>query len=137
MTLRIHSIRDFNTKVFKKSLYVPLDKQILNSNNSLNKSKLIDNNENRNINMRRNSLIQINEKNISQNILNKRLNSLVIIREKPNENSKDSSNSNSNSHSKKRKLSFFNNNKHNNYIYSIGSFFPKLMATEKNRVLII
>ena len=27
MTLRIHSIRDFNTKVFKRSLYVPLDIQ--------------------------------------------------------------------------------------------------------------
>lgn len=59
MTLRIHSIRDFNTKVFKKSLYVPLDKQFFNSNNNLNKSNLIDNNENKNINMSRNSLIPV------------------------------------------------------------------------------
>jgi hypothetical protein len=155
MTLRIHSIKDFNTKVFKKSLYVPLDNQFFNSNNSLNKSKLIYNNENKNINMSRNSLIQINENISSQNILNnQRRNSLVIIREKPNENSKNSSNSN------KRK-SFFNNNfkfnndkinntnisnnnnnnhnnnhnhnNHKNYIYRVGSFYPKLIATEKKQ----
>ena len=145
MTLRIHSIRDFNTKVFKRSLYVPLDNQFFSSNNNLNKSNLIDNNENKNANMSRNSLIQI-ENNSSQNILNnQKRNSLVIIREKPNENSKDSSNS------RNRKLSFFNNNQnihlskdkinntnisnnnnnHKNYIYRVGSFYPKLMATEK------
>jgi len=155
MTLRIHSIRDFNTKVFKRSLYVPLDNQFFSSNNNLNKSNLIDNNENKNPNMSRNSLIQI-ENNSSQNILNnQKRNSLVIIREKPNENSKDSSNS------RNRKLSFFNNNQnihfsndkinntnisnnnnnnsnnnnnnnnHKNYIYRVGSFYPKLMATEK------
>jgi hypothetical protein len=156
MTLRIHSIRDFNTKVFKKSLYVPLDKQFFNSNNNLNKSNLIDNNENKNINMSRNSLIPVNENNSSQNFFNnQRRNSLVIIREKPNENSKGSSNS------KRRKLSYFNNNqvfhfnndknnnnnnnnntnisnnfnnnKTNNYIYRVGSFYPKLMATEKKQ----
>ena len=158
MTLRIHSIRDFNTKVFKKSLYVPLDKQFFNSNNNLNKSNLIDNNENKNINMSRNSLIPVNENNSSQNFFNnQRRNSLVIIKEKPNENSKGSSNS------KRRKLSYFNNNqvfhfnndknnnnnnnnnnntnisnnfnnnKTNNYIYRVGSFYPKLMATEKKQ----
>ena len=158
MTLRIHSIRDFNTKVFKKSLYSPLDKTFFNSNNNLNKNSLIDNNDNKNVNMSRNSLIQIDkiDNNSSQNILNnQKRNSLVIIREKPNENSKDSSNS------KNRKLSFFNNNNnnfqfsndkinntnisnnnninnhdnnnnnHKNYIYRVGSFYPKLMATEK------
>ena len=152
MTLRIHSIRDFNTKVFKRSLYVPLDKPIFNSNHNLNKSNLMDNNENKNINMSRNSLIQFDkiENNSSQNILNnQKRNSLVIIREKPNENLKDSSNS------RNRKLSFFNNNQniqfsndkinntnisnnnnnnnHKNYIYRVGSFYPKLMATEKKQ----
>ena len=68
MTLRIHSIKDFNSIVFKKSLYFPSDKQISNL-----KTKIPNNNNN---NVSKNSLIGYdNDNNSSQiNIINRRRN---------------------------------------------------------------
>ena len=91
MTMRIHSIKEFNTIVFKKSLYFPSNKKITNFNNNLgnnNKSRnslKVCYNKNSN-NLSRNSLIGIdnNENNSSVvNIINnKKHNSLVMIKEK-------------------------------------------------------
>ena len=86
MTLRIHSIKDFNSIVFKKNLYFPSEKQISNLN-----TKIPNNNNN---NVSKNSLIGCdnNDNNSSQvNIFGRRRNSLVIIKENENENEKNNS----------------------------------------------
>ena len=156
MTLRIHSIKDFNSLVFKKNLYFPSDKQITNLNTKIP--------YNSNNNVSKNNLIGCdNDNNSSQvNIFNRKHNSLVIIRESDKENEKNSS-------VKKQKKSNFSNNKpekdcdnnnnnnissnYNNninnsnnntnnqnqnqkkkkYIYRVGSFFPKLINNDKNQ----
>ena len=84
MTLRIHSIKDFNSIVFKKNLYFPSDKQLNNLS-----IKMPNNNNN---NVSKNSLIGCdNDNNSSQvNIFNRKHNSLVIIKENENENEKSS-----------------------------------------------
>ena len=153
MTLRIHSIKDFNSIVFKKNLCFPSDKQISNLN-----TKIPNNNNN---NVSKNSLIGCdNDNNSSQvNIFGRRRNSLVIIKENENENEKNSTfkrqsvnhpiyhfnnskfqkiNNNNNNNSS----SFNNNNSNNNtnnqnkktkYIYRVGSFFPKLLNNSKSQ----
>ena len=158
MTLRIRSIKDFNSIVFKKSLYFPSDKQISNLN-----TKIPNNNNN---NVSKNSLIGYdNDNNSSQvNIINRRRNSLVIIKENDNENEKNEKNNrvrrqsvnqpiylfnNSKFHRRNNNnSSSFNNNNNNNnsnsnnntnnqnqkknkYIYRVGSFFPKLLSNNK------
>ena len=159
MTLRIHSIKDFNSIVFKKSLYFPSDKQLNNLN-----TKVPNNNNN---NVSKNSLIGCdNDNNSSQvNIFNRKHNSLVIIKENDNENEKNSynvkkpffnqaknhfsankiynnfnsnnNNNNNNTNNNNTNNNNTNNNNNNNqntkkkYIYRVGSFFPKLMANDK------
>ena len=160
MTLRIHSIKDFNSIVFKKHLYFPSDKQVTNLN-----TKIPNNNNNNNVS--KNSLIGCeNDNNSSQiNIFNKRRNSLIIIKENENENEKNNGDKKQDiiqpkSHFSNSKIrrennnnknnSCFNNNNNNNnannsnnnnnnqnakkskYIYRVGSFFPK-MINDKNQ----
>ena len=159
MTLRIHSIKDFNSIVFKKNLYFPSDKQVTNLN-----TKIPNNNNN---NVSKNSLIGCeNDNNSSQvNIFHKSRNSLIIIKENENENEKNNGDkkqdfiqpkshfSNSKIHRENKNnhnSSCFNNNNNNNnntnnntnnnnqntkknkYIYRVGSFFPK-MINDKNQ----
>ena len=155
MTLRIHSIKDFNSIVFKKSLYFPLDKQISNLN-----TKIPNNNNN---NVSKNSLIGYdNDNNSSQiNIFNRRRNSLVIIKENDNENENEKNNrvrrqsvnqpiylfnnskfqrsiNNNNSSSVNNNNSNSNNNtnnqnqKKNKYIHRVGSLFPKLLSNKSS-----
>ena len=97
--MRIRSIKDFNSIVYKKTLYFPSDKQLSNlntkmPNNNIIKNSLLanencDNKNNNNNNLSKNCLIGIdnndnNNNNLSSvNILNKRKhNSLIIIKER-------------------------------------------------------
>ena len=182
MTMRIRSIKDFNSIVYKKILYFPSDKQLSNlntkiPNNSIIKNSLIANencdnkNNNNNNNLSKNCLIGIdnNDNNISSiNILNKRKhNSLIVIKESEMEKSNKNSNNNS-----EKKLSLYNgkknqynnysfnnnnnynndnnnndkdnninndnnnndnNNKSKNYIYRVGSFYPKFQSAQKKQ----
>ena len=127
MTLKIHTIKDFNSIVFKKTLFFPSDKQISNFNVKI-----------QNNNVSRNSLIENNDNNSSQiNIIkNKKHNSLVIIKENENEKSNNASYIKSpvcNNRKFQLRNNNNNNNCNNNYIYRVGSFYPKLMATEKKQ----
>lgn len=132
MTLRIHTIKDFNSLVFKKSLFVP-DKHSpdlntkIPSNSNISKNSLI-------------GMVDNNNDNVTSqiNILNNRKhNSLVIIKESPNENENSKKNYNDEKPSlfSNKKLQY--NNKNNNpnlnkkYIYRVGSFYPKLIENEK------
>ena len=157
MTLRIHSIKDFNSIVFKKNLCFPSDKQISNLN-----TKIPNNNNN---NVSKNSLIGCdNDNNSSQvNIFGRRRNSLVIIKENENENEKNSTfkrqsvnhpiyhfnnskfqkinnnnnnssnNNNNNNNNSNSNKNTNNQNKKNKYIYRVGSFFPKLLNNSKSQ----
>ena len=132
MTIKIRSIKDFNSIVYKKTLYFPSDKQLTNlntkipnNNNNIIKNSLIANdyyeNKNNNNNMNnlsKNCLIGIdnndnNSSSININIFNKRKhNSLVIIKEKENEKSNNSNNNNS-----EKKISIFSGQKNNQYSF--------------------
>jgi hypothetical protein len=154
MTLRIHSIKDFNSIVFKKNLYFPSDKQITNLNTKIP--------YNSNNNLSKNNLIGCdNDNNSSQvNIFNRKHNSLVIIKESDKENEKnsyiknqkksnfsnnkqqndcDNNNNNNNSSNYNNNINNSNNNSNNQnqkkakYIYRVGSFFPKLLSNIKSQ----
>ena len=110
MTIKIRTIKDFNSIVYRKTLYFPSDKQLTNLNNKVPNSNIIKNslianenydnknNNNNNNNLSKNCLIGMdNDNNTSSiNIFNKRKhNSLVIIKERENEKSNNSNNNNS------------------------------------------
>ena len=145
MSLRIHSIKDFNSLVSKKNLFFPSERHISNFNakisninyltrNSL-KANYVKNNSNNNL-----SLLDNNDNNSSViNIINKKHNSLIVIKEKENENQNEKSN-NSSSNAKipvineRRNNNNNNNNKQNgnkNYIFKVGSFYPKYISSDK------
>ena len=150
MTMKINSIKEFNTIVFKKSLFFPSNKKITNFNNNLvnnnkarNSLKVSRNKNGFNNNLSRNNLIGVdnNENNSSVvNIMNnKKHNSLVIIKEKE---EKSFSNNSSNSPiANERKNNNVNNNNNDNnksngnknYIYRVGSFYPKYNPDQKQK----
>ena len=153
MSMKISTIKEFNSSVSCKGLFIPSSKQVPIVNNIYRNSLKIssdklNNNNNNNNNVSRNSLIGLdnNENNIStSNIFKQRKhNSLRVIREKENE--KSSSNINNSSVAKVsmsngRKNNFMNknddnnknknNNENKNYIYRIGSFYPRFLTAEK------
>ena len=148
MTMRIHSIKEFNTIVFKKSLYFPSNKSIMNFNNNLANNNKVRNslkvcyNKNSN-NLSRNSLIGIdnNENNSSVvNIINnKKHNSLVMIKEKEEKSNSNNNSSNSPIANERKNNNINNNNDFNksngnrNYIYRVGSFYPKYNPDKKQK----
>lgn len=136
MTLRIHNIKDFNTLVFKKSLYDPSERHTpdlttkIPNNNNISKNSLIGMMDNNNINDNTSSQINI--------LNNRKHNSLVIIKENENENSRKNSNDVKPVVYNHQNISFNNKNNNNNtpnitkkYIYRVGSFYPKLMENDK------
>ena len=140
MTLKIHSIKELNSICFNKNLYFPSDKQItkIPNNNLISKYNLGENTDNRNIS--KNSLIGLdsNDINSSQiNIINRKHNSLVIINENEKYNRfnniikstlfNNQHKQNNNNYNSNNKYKIKNNAKNgsNNYIYRIGSFYPK------------
>ena len=151
MTMKIHSIKEFNTIVFKKSLYFPSNKKLMNFNNKLsnnnasrNSLKVCYKKNSFNNNLSKNSLIGMdnNENNSSVvNIVNNRKhNSLLMIKEK--EEKSNSLNNSSNSpiaqERKKNNDNIKTNNNSNangnrNYIYRVGSFYPKYISDKKNK----
>ena len=152
MSLKINTIKAFNTSVSKKPFIFPSNKQLYDINsktpvtNNLyrNSLKL---NKNSNNNLSKISLIGLenNENNNSSvsNVLNqRRRNSLIVIKEKDNEKSINSSFniSAANNQINERKNNLINkyNNKNangnKNYIYRIGSFYPKLMEKKQNSI---
>jgi hypothetical protein len=146
MTLRIHSIKELNSTCFNKSLYFPSDKQITNipSNNIINKFNLEDNYDNKNIS--KNSLIGLDNNDINSskvNINNRKHNSLVIINEnerynrfnnfnKPSLYNNQYNQKNNNYNKKSKNKNSSNKNSSNNYIYRIGSFYPKINNNSNN-----
>ena len=151
MTMKIHSIKEFNTIVFKKSLYFPSNKKLMNFNNKLsnnnasrNSLKVCYKKNSFNNNLSKNSLIGMdnNENNSSVvNIVNNRKhNSLLMIKEK--EEKSNSLNNSSNSpiaqERKKNNDNIKTNNNSNangnrNYIYRVGSFYPKYISDKKDK----
>ena len=136
MTMKIHTIKDFNSLVFKKTLYIPSDKQAMSFDNSKPP-----NNNNNNNNVSKNNLMGVDntENNSSQvNIINRKHNSLIIIRENEKENEKSSNFKQSVFNDQQNELNLKKNNNSNanlskNYIYRVGSFYPKFKATEKQQ----
>jgi hypothetical protein len=140
MALKIHSIKELNSTCFNKNLYFPSDKQItkIPNNNLISKCNLGDNYDNKN--MSKNSLIGLdnNDINSSQiNIFNRKHNSLVTINEiekynrfnniikSPLFNNQHKQNNNNYNNNNKYKTKNNDKNSSNNYIYRIGSFYPK------------
>ena len=136
MTMKIHTIKDFNSLVFKKTLYIPSDKQAMSFDNSKPP-----NNNNNNNNVSKNNLMGVDntENNSSQvNIINRKHNSLIIIRENEKENEKSSNFKQSVFNDQQNELNLKKNNNSNanlskNYIYRVGSFYPKFKGTEKQQ----
>ena len=134
MTMKIHYIKDFNSISLLKNtnnyIYLPSKHRIRNNNN---------NNTN---NISKNSLIGIenNDNNISSvvNIINKKNSSSNKIENK-NDNSKvhflrDKKRHNNNSFSKSNYNQRNNKNSPNkNYIYRVGSFYPKKLVTVEEK----
>ena len=135
MTMKIHTIKDFNSLVFKKTLYIPSDKQAMSFDNS----KPPNNNNNNNVS--KNNLMGADntENNSSQvNIINRKHNSLIIIRENEKENEKSSNFKQSVFNDQQNELNLKKNNNSNanlskNYIYRVGSFYPKFKSTDKQQ----
>ena len=136
MTMKIHTIKDFNSLVFKKTLYIPSDKQAMSFDNSKPP-----NNNNNNNNVSKNNLMGVDntENNSSQvNIINRKHNSLIIIRENEKENEKSSNFKQSVFNDQQNELNLKKNNNSNanlskNYIYRVGSFYPKFKSTDKQQ----
>ena len=136
MTMKIHTIKDFNSLVFKKTLYIPSDKQAMSFDNSKPP-----NNNNNNNNVSKNNLMGVDntENNSSQvNIINRKHNSLIIIRENEKENEKSSNFKQSVFNDQQNELNLKKNNNSNanlskNYIYRVGSFYPKFKGTDKQQ----
>ena len=156
MSMKISTIKEFNSSDSYKGLFIPSNKQIPAAKNiyrnslKINDDKLNNNNNNNNNNnLSKNSLMGLDntENNIStSNIFKQRkYNSLRVIREKENEKSNNSNNNNSSvakaSMSNGRKNNIGNenddnnrkknNNENKNYIYRIGSFYPRFLTSEK------
>ena len=138
MTMKIHTIKDFNSLVFKKTLYIPSDKQAMSFDNSKPPNN---NNNNNNNNVSKNNLMGADntENNSSQvNIINRKHNSLIIIRENEKENEKSSNFKQSVFNDQQNELNLKKNNNSNanlskNYIYRVGSFYPKFKSTDKQQ----
>ena len=147
MSLKIHSIKDFNSLFSKKSLLIPSDSQFQNFNskipnitrNSLKVNYMKNNSNNSNNNL---SILDNNNDNNSSviNIINRKHNSLIVIKEKENENQNQNEKSNNSSSNakipiiKERKNNNNNNVKPNgnkNYIFKVGSFYPKFISSDK------
>ena len=134
MTMKIHSIKDFNSISLLKNtnnyIYLPSKHRIRNNNNNntnnISKNSLIgiENNDN-NIS----SVVNIiNKKNSSSNkIENKNDNSKVhFLRDKKRHNNNNFSKSNYNQRNNK-------NSPNKNYIYRVGSFYPKKLVTVEEK----
>lgn len=160
IAMKVSSIKDFNSQVNKKNLFFQSDNEIYNfknkiHNNNINRYslKVSYNKNSSNNNLSKNSLIgpdNNNENNSSVvNIINRKHNSLIVIKERENEKSNNSNNNLNNSsynakspsnNDKKIQMKHYNNNNSNangnkNYIFRVGSFYPnaKLKNTENNK----
>ena len=145
ITMKINSIKEFKSILLKKTFVLPSNKQLFNltsktpiNNNIFRNSLKINNNRNSNNNMSKNSLIGLdnngNNSSVMNNILNQRKhNSLIVIKESINSNNNSSVVKESLINERKNNfMSKNDNNKSNgnkNYIYRVGSFYPKFMAS--------
>ena len=149
ITMKINSIKEFKSILLKKTFVLPSNKQLFNltyktpiNNNIFRNSLKINNNRNSNNNMSKNSLIGLdnngNNSSVMNNILNQRKhNSLIVIKESINSNNNSSVVKESLINERKNNfMSKNDNNKSNgnkNYIYRVGSFYPKFMTSEKKQ----
>ena len=154
MQLKINTIKEFNSLLLQKEFSFPSNKQLCDSNSKppaanryyRNSLKITDNKINIS-NLSKNSLMGFdnNDNNSSvTKVLNQRKHqSLIVIKEKGNERSSmnnNISNDAKDSILEEKKNNFMdkkrnndNTNGNKNYIYRVGSFYPKLISSQKKQ----
>ena len=151
MQLKINTIKEFNSLVSKKELVFPSNKQLCDSSSKTpvgnryyrNSLKITDNKINIS-NLSKNSLMGFdntdNNSSVTKVLNQRKHQSLIVIKDKEKISNNNLSNVAKDSIIDERKNNFMdkkknndNNNGNKNYIYRIGSFYPKLMSSEKNQ----